>query len=123
MRPPIIVDARGDVSIYESAEDAQRDLEAIDVRNGEYAFFDAEGSILRGVIVPRFARGILKYLMPIEVVALELASEPGGGAAELRRVLTEFLAKVGVVFEGPPESLSLDELIAAMLRLEHPGRR
>jgi hypothetical protein len=43
MKLPIIVNDHGDVSIYRSLEDVERALEVIDVRNGEYSAYDADG--------------------------------------------------------------------------------
>jgi hypothetical protein len=44
MRPPIIVDAKSELLLYRTIEDLVADLEAIDVRNGEYpAAYDSEG--------------------------------------------------------------------------------
>jgi hypothetical protein len=42
--PIIVVDKGGiDLSIYDSAEDVEQHLEAIDVRNGEYIAYDRDG--------------------------------------------------------------------------------
>lgn len=45
--PPIIVDEQGTATIFEFVEDAERYLEPIDVRNGEYVAYDSEGRLLR----------------------------------------------------------------------------
>ena len=118
MRPPIIVHARGDVSIYESVDEAQRDVEAVDVRNGEYEFYDSEGRVLRGVVVPRATWGLGKYLPPNEDVKLEPVSEPGAATEVLRSVLAGYLARVGAAPINPAASQSLDDLVATLLRFE-----
>lgn len=42
-QPPILVLADDGPSVFETIEEAERRLEPIDVRNGEYRVFDAEG--------------------------------------------------------------------------------
>lgn len=48
MRPPIIVDARGDLLVFSSIGDAQRALAPADVKEGHYPVaYDADGRRLR----------------------------------------------------------------------------
>ena len=62
--PVVIVDRRGtDLSIHASIEDAQLHLEAIDVKNNEYAAYDSEGRLL-GLDVVRTRP--LFYLAPFK---------------------------------------------------------
>ncbi len=52
MKPPILVATRSDeILVYESASEAERSLEPIDVQAGEYAAYDREGRLLRMVVV------------------------------------------------------------------------
>ena len=46
MEMPLIFDENGDVSLYWSLKDAQRNIEAIDVKNDEYVGYDAIGRLL-----------------------------------------------------------------------------
>jgi len=46
MKAPILIDESGDITIFDSIEDAERYMEPIDVRNGEYIARDAEGVLL-----------------------------------------------------------------------------
>lgn len=46
--PPVIVDENGDVQPYHSMESAIRAVEAVDVANNEYAFYDSTGRVLEG---------------------------------------------------------------------------
>lgn len=46
--PPVIVDENGDVQPYPSVESAIRAIEAVDVANNEYAFYDSTGRVLQG---------------------------------------------------------------------------
>jgi len=48
IRPPIIIDARGDLLVFHSLAAVQRELTPADVRDGRYpAAYDAEGRRLR----------------------------------------------------------------------------
>ena len=48
MRPPIIVDARGDLLVFSSIRAAERELAPADVREGHYPVaYDADGRRLR----------------------------------------------------------------------------
>ncbi|MDR2081079.1 MAG: hypothetical protein LBP54_04250 [Campylobacteraceae bacterium] len=44
MRPPLIANENGDFTFFASIEAMKGYIEAIDVKNNEYEFFDAEGN-------------------------------------------------------------------------------
>jgi hypothetical protein len=46
MRPPIVLDDHGDISLFLSVEAAARYIEPIDIRNGEYIAYDSAGFLL-----------------------------------------------------------------------------
>jgi hypothetical protein len=46
MAPPLALDDNGDLLLFDSAEEASRSLEAVDVRNGVYRGFDGAGQPL-----------------------------------------------------------------------------
>ena|ERR1700686_3872233 len=46
MRPPIIAAVSGDLLLFHKAEGLESELEAIDISNGEYRFYDADGQVL-----------------------------------------------------------------------------
>ncbi|HEY0001651.1 MAG TPA: hypothetical protein VGB74_14430, partial [Actinoplanes sp.] len=50
LTPPVIVDEHGDIQLYANVEAAAADVEAIDVRNGEYEFFDSAGRVIEPTI-------------------------------------------------------------------------
>lgn len=45
-----VFDANGDVDVYGSVEEVRGYVEAVDVRDGEYAFFAADGRAIEGVV-------------------------------------------------------------------------
>ncbi|MBI9075941.1 MAG: hypothetical protein JEZ02_11050 [Desulfatibacillum sp.] len=47
MKPPIIINESGDITFFSSVEEAEEYLEAIDVTNGVYQGYDAEGHPLK----------------------------------------------------------------------------
>jgi len=111
MKPPIIIVDGHDVSIYDSVEEAQVQLEAIDVRNGEYRAYDAEGRLLAMDIVAEKKR-VLLGLIPTDV---ELVRMSDGEAAptherELRKALIAFLVATGSVAEVV-DALTTSELV------------
>ena len=82
VQPPIIVVERGDVSAFESVDDARRWMEAVDVRNGAYAAYDSQGYLLR--------------LWASEPVVMVIGREPGLSAVEtLDRALRAFMDATG----------------------------
>jgi hypothetical protein len=94
MKPPIIVDAKGDLLVFDSVETMLTYLEAIDVRNQEYTAYDSEGRLLQlGVAKTRVFFGLLEGH---EVVSLESEEATPSHASELRACVSDFLIRVGV---------------------------
>lgn len=50
MKPPIYVYEPNDLDVFESLELAERYIEAIDVKNNEYEYFDSEGRKLEASV-------------------------------------------------------------------------
>jgi len=48
--PPVIVDEHGDVEAYASAVAAIAAIEAVDVLNNEYSFYDSTGRVLDALV-------------------------------------------------------------------------
>lgn len=48
--PPIVVDEHGDVEVYPSVVSAIAAVEAIDIENNEYAFYDSTGRVLEAQV-------------------------------------------------------------------------
>jgi hypothetical protein len=97
--PPVIVDENGDVQPYPSVESAIRAVEAVDVANNEYAFYDSTGRVLEGhvqkgkvnlVLTSRFEsdspllrRRILQVLSLLGVAEQNLNNAPFSDLAHL----------------------------------------
>jgi hypothetical protein len=104
--PPIIVDEQGTATVFESIEDAERYLEPIDVKNGEYVAYDSEGRLLR--LVPTSPR-----------ITIENAELEPHHPSEVRNLLTRLLAYTGV----PEEILQKESLKTLVARaLEYKTR-
>jgi len=115
MRPPLIIDAHGDLLLFHSKEKAEDYLEPIDVRSGEYVVFDSKGSVFPVNIAMRPSPGVfgLGRGKPIERVAIsdkETGQDPQGLAGRLQR----FLQRIGVPASAV-EAKSLDDLVAIAL--------
>lgn len=116
--PIIIVDKRGDdISIHTSIEDAQLDLEAIDVLNKEYRAYDSEGRILAlDVVRDKTALLFGLFKTTVDRVNIQVAEEEPQHADELRMALLRFLGRLGVV-DISPTSNRMDQLIEAAMEL------
>jgi hypothetical protein len=79
---PIVIDENGDITVYSSAEQARRSLEAIDVRDNAYEAFDATG--LRLVLT---AEG--------DVVLPFIPDETVPDPSEVADRLRQFITRVG----------------------------
>ena len=106
LTPPVIVDEHGDIQLYANVEAAAADVEAIDVRNGEYEFFDSAGRVIEPTIDDATSTVRLtghEYRLPV----------PNLLADRLRR----FVEQVGIERIGIsklPSEMSLEELVDAL---------
>lgn len=105
IRPPIIVDARGDLLVFSSVGAAERELSPADIREGHYPIaFDADGRKLR--IEVRVRERKILGLFPevkewVEVVAVEHIPTH---EQTLRELLLRFIRPSGASIHdaGPP---------------------
>lgn len=105
MRAPIFVDDDGDLCAFETAEDARRYIEPIDVKSGVYAAYDSTGRALALEVEPS------RVAPRRETVLIsELPPQPGQDV-ELKRLLAARLHRIGV----DPAGLTLDELVSVAL--------
>lgn len=111
-KTPLVVNANGDLTFFASAAAAEQYLEAIDVRNGEYVAYDAEGRVL--------VLGVEEERVPVwfglshavrERVRVGGPAEAAPRPAELRGALLAFLAALGQA-PADAEHLSLEALVA-----------
>lgn len=98
---PLFIYEPLDMGIYSSVEDAEKDLEPIDVQNGNYRGYDAIGHLLK-----------LKIILQdnIQLVKIELAEYEPNHVEDLKTDLKEFLQETGDLSEGEKD-LNLTELI------------
>lgn len=101
MKPPIIVNESGDADIFDSVEQAEGYLEAVDVNDGRYEAYDSEG------------RKLLLTATSDAVKIQEGEVEPTH-ADELRTILINFLVNMGDTDHGL-RGLSLEKLVTISL--------
>ena len=117
-KPPVIVNEKGDVELYESVEAAEIDVEAIDVENQEYVIYDSQGLVL----IPK--------VMEDGIHVRLFDSEPRDERTdELVTVLRRKLSQLGEEKTGVPEEtvwrMSRAELLDCLQRIKvkHQRRR
>ena len=93
MRPPIIVDARGDLLVFTSVAAAQMELAPEDVRNGEYPVaYDSEGRLLRIEVRTRERRILGVFRETTEYVHIGSCEHIATHDRDLRALLLRFIA-------------------------------
>jgi hypothetical protein len=106
---PIIVNEKGDVSLYQTVAEAALALEATDVRSGEYRIFDAEGR----VIIPKVAG---------DGIHVELLDSQDFEPDQLQSTLRRFLSQLDETLTKTPEEeiwrSSLPKLIAILIDVQ-----
>src|SRR5437870_4224248 len=97
IQPPIVVDAKGEVLLFRSVENAAVYLEAIDVQNNEYAAaYDSEGRRLE-LGTKSVQRRLLLDLIrtKLDLVDLRPPADEISHAAELATLLKTHLQRQG----------------------------
>ena len=102
MRPPIVLDEHGDISLFQSVEAAARYVEPIDVRNGEYVAYDSSGFLLK--LVPT---------EPVVSISGYLSDRPHQD--QLEQSLRSFVERTSGD-PVPAEVTSLEALLALCVR-------
>lgn len=119
MKMPIVaVDSGGDLCFFKSIEAAERYLEPIDVRAGEYEVFDAEGQRLELGIDQKTTQRLPRFLggdWTVDVTRIR-SSEKASAPDLLRAHLLEGLSRLGIV---PPAAIDLPSLVR--LAVDHWG--
>ncbi len=120
VKSPLVVNEQGALLFFESVGDAERYLEAIDVEDGRYSAFDAEGRPLRLTTVDERRSvlfGLLKVSSKQVNVEAERVEPPQAGA--LRESLVGFLRRLGVPAAELGDSVPLESLLR--LAIERAG--
>ena len=110
MKTPIIVDEGGDVSIYQTVA-AALEMEAVDVLNGEYRVYDAEGTVLHVAAHSIDSR-----------VEIQSPSEAMKDPSRLQDILRDYIRRGGPERIGLSQQelleLNLSDLIEAIQRFQ-----
>jgi len=124
---PIIVEEHGDVGVYANVEAAEAAVEAIDVRNNEFKFYDANGLVLRAEVRNDARPGgrLRRLLAPSpEQVKLSVPEVEDRRPNELSEILRGFLSRAGSARAGIPDAelaaTPLLKLVDATTRLLAP---
>jgi hypothetical protein len=110
IQPPIVAREGGDLWFYESVEEAERDLEASDVRDGVYEVFDSRGYPLDLVIEERERRSALLGRTSAELVRVQRRLGVEAVEAYVREKIVNFCATLPEPIEVP-SGKTLPELV------------
>lgn len=119
--PIIIIEMKSDVSVFNSVEDVEIALEAIDVNQNAYQAYDSKGNLLKlstqwGKTIYRL--WFIKLSFPLEKVYVNELEPVQNHADELREILISYLNRTGWDIDEIIH-LTLDELIEMMPREKH----
>ncbi len=102
LKPPIIIDARGDLLIFASQAAAERELAVEDVRAGAYPVaYDIEGRMLRVEVQTRERRFLGVFREVEEVVRITPYEHIATHDQELHALLARFLGPVPAINVAP----------------------
>lgn len=99
---PIVVQNQGEVILFNSIEDAQLWMEAIDVRNNEYEVFDSTGLRLDPSVVTG----------RIETVQISIHEPRSRDVDRLRGILLDFAVREGKTSRERASKMGVDDLLA-----------
>ena len=120
--PPIVLNEHGDLSFFESTEDAVRHVEPIDVQNGEYTTYDSEGRLLQWAVRQEHRPAFLGLFQWTHTrCVLTAAEEIPQHPQDLRDLLMAWLQKQALPIPQPPPTLPA--LIAYARAAQRPRRR
>jgi hypothetical protein len=103
IKKPFILDNKGDLQVFATINDVLAYTEPVDVEEGEYEAFDAEGRLILLSTEPSGRLGNRKTI----ITKIE---EPPRHAQELRKRLTECMRRGGSTSDG-----LLDESLASVV--------
>lgn len=114
--PIIVVDRRGDdLSVYNSNEDAESHLEAVDVKNNEYRAYDSQGQLLALEIFIKKKPIIFGlYKKKEELIRFRPVENEPLHDNELRSALYKYFRKIGV-YDDSFILKNMDQLISMVV--------
>lgn len=107
--PPFFVFDGLDLSIYDSLDSIEVDLEGVDVEAGIYEAFDAIGRVVR-LKATGVKRG--KFIIDIGETHVDTVEPTPTGAERLFRLLFDHLREIG---HAAPQGVDLADLVAECL--------
>jgi hypothetical protein len=96
IKPPIILDNNGDITFYDTIEEAQWAVEPCDVKTQEYTAYDSGGRqlALRVKVPEPFGMRLRRLLFPVEQTQLLQAENPADCCDELKRKLIAYIDRL-----------------------------
>jgi hypothetical protein len=119
VKPPIIIDEQGDISIYRTIVDAELALEAIDVKAERYKAYDSVGLSLQLAILNEPKKAMFGLFdINTEIVRIQPRNESLLCDTELATKLREFLRRTELpeTERKSIDNLQLDELIVLYVK-------
>lgn len=102
LKPPIIIDARGDLLVFATQGAAERELSVEDVRAGAYPVaYDIEGRMLRVEVQVRERRILGVFRDVREVVRIIPYEHIATHDQELHALLSRFVGPVPTIYSAP----------------------
>lgn len=119
IRPPIFVEEHGALMTFATSADAETWVEAVDVLNDEYRFYDSRGLVLRGRVIEPTPRGPWARRRRTGPQTVRLVEDEAGEvrADELTRVLVDYLERNDPTNEVNRHGQTLDDLVQEVARL------
>lgn len=111
MKTPIVLTEHGDVQVFSTVDELLQFAEPIDVKNGEYIVFDADGAPIELYLEQVESRAFFGLVVfEKERVCVRQSETKQTTQSELKRLLIEFLVRTGNM-SAHRETESIEELI------------
>jgi hypothetical protein len=88
---PVVIVEPGDLHVFDTVEDAERDLEAVDVAEGGYTGYDSIGRLLDLQVDQGNKKLFGLFPMRVDLVRIRLAEPETQRLGELREALIKFI--------------------------------
>ncbi len=115
--PPFFVFEGLDLSIYDTLESIEENLEGVDVKDGIYQTFDSIGRVIH-----LKATGVKqgRFFIDIGKTHVDTIESKPTGASRLFGLLQDYLRKIGHVV---PHDASLNDLVVTCVSVQHPKKK